>query len=121
MNGNNVGDTTSRFNHNASGATSGIQRQWGLCGDVHGWSVEGLEHYLGSFLPVGLWVQRNFGQEDAVFIRGHTELVAEDVVPDFLHIVPVGHNAVLAWFTQSQNVELRLWPRRQRRSPMTGQ
>ena len=53
IDGNDVGHTISRVNHSASGATRSIQRQCGLDGNVHGWSVEGLEHDLGHPLSVG--------------------------------------------------------------------
>lgn len=41
-----VGDTITRIQHNTSGSARGIQRKDSLDGDVHGRCVEGLEHNL---------------------------------------------------------------------------
>jgi len=43
-----------------------------------------------------------------VFFRGHAQFVVECVVPDFFHIVPVGHDAVLDGVFQGQNTSLAL-------------
>jgi hypothetical protein len=42
-----------------------------------------------------LGVQGSLGQENGVLFRGDSKLVVEGVVPDFLHVVPVGDDTVL--------------------------
>ena len=51
VDGDSVGDTISRVEHNTSGTARGVQGQHGLARDVHGWGVEGLEHNLGPSIP----------------------------------------------------------------------
>src|ERR1700722_7510254 len=66
-----------------------------LDGHIHGGGVEGLEHDLSYFLSVGLGVEGSLSQEDGVLLRGNAELVVEGVMPDLLHVVPVGDDTVL--------------------------
>jgi hypothetical protein len=79
-----------------------------LDGDVHGWGVEGLEHDLGHLFTVGLWVEWSFGEEDWVLFWGNSELVVEGVVPDLLHVIPVGHDSVLDWVLEGEDATLGL-------------
>ena len=95
IDGDSVGNTISRIHDDTSGMSRSVQRQHGLDGNVHGRGVEGLEHDLGHLLTVGLGVKRGLGQKNGVLLRGDTELVVKGVVPDLLHIVPVGDNTVL--------------------------
>ncbi len=82
-------DTVTRVEDDTGGAARGVEREHGLDGNVHGWGVEGLEHDLGHLFAVGLGVERRLG-EDGVLLRGDAELVVKRVVPDLLHVVPVG-------------------------------
>ena len=43
-----------------------------------------------------------------MLLGGHTELVVEGVVPDLLHVVPVGHNAVLDGVLEGEDTSLGL-------------
>jgi len=108
VDGDSVGDTITRVQHNTSGTTRSVERQHGLDGNVHGGGVEGLEHDLGHLLTVGLGVQRGLSQQHGVFLRSNTEFVVESVVPDLLHIIPVGHNTVLNGVLQGQDTTLGL-------------
>jgi len=38
----------------------------------------------------------------------HTQLVVESVVPDLLHVIPIGHDAVLDGVLQGQDTKLAL-------------
>ena len=108
VDGDNVGDTVTRVKNDTGGTTRGVQGQDGLDGDVEGGGVEGLEDNLGHLLTVGLGVDRSLSQEDGVLLGGDTELVVEGVVPDLLHVIPVGDNTVLNGVAQSQDTTLRL-------------
>ena len=79
-----------------------------LNGHVEGWSVECLEHDLGHLLSVGLWVERRLGEEDGVLLGRDSELVVERVVPDLLHVVPVGHDPVLDRVLEGEDTALGL-------------
>uniref|UniRef100_A0AAG5DIC6 Uncharacterized protein n=1 Tax=Anopheles atroparvus TaxID=41427 RepID=A0AAG5DIC6_ANOAO len=103
-----VGDTIARVQHNTGGTTGSVQGQHGLDGDVHGRRVEGLKHDLGHLLAVSLRVQRGLGQQDRVLLRSHTQLVVEGVVPDLLHIIPVGDDTVLDRVLQGEDTTLGL-------------
>ena len=103
-----MGDTIAGVQDDASGTTGGVEGQDGLDGDVHGRGVEGLEHDLGHLLPVGLGVEGSLGQENGVLLGGNTELVVEGVVPDLLHVVPVGDDTVLDRVLQGEDASLGL-------------
>merc|ERR1712193_63305 len=85
-----VGNTITSVEDNTGGSAGGVEGEDGLDADVHGGDVEGLEHDLGHLLTVGLGVEGSLGQEDGLLLGGDTELVVEGVVPDLLHVVPVG-------------------------------
>merc|ERR1719323_672338 len=108
IDGDSVGDTVTRVEHNTGGTARGVQREHSLDGDVHGGSVEGLEHDLGHLLPVSLGVEGSLSQEDGVFLGGNTELVVESMMPDLLHIVPVGDDSVLNGVLQGEDTSLAL-------------
>merc|ERR1712149_153058 len=95
IDGDSVGNTIAGVHNNTGGTARGIQREDSLDGNVHGGHVEGLEHDLGHLLPVGLGVEGSLSQEDGLLLRGNTELVVEGVMPDLLHIIPVGDDTVL--------------------------
>ena len=107
-------DTVTRVHDDTRGTARSVQRKHGLDGDVHGRHVEGLEHDLGHLLAVGLGVERGLGEEDGVLLGGDAQLVVEGVVPDLLHIVPVGHDAVLDGVLE-QSIPPLTGPRRQRK------
>merc|ERR1711892_1274569 len=95
IDGDSMGDTISGVHDDTSGTARGIEGEDSLDGDIHGGHVEGLEHDLSHFLTVSLWVEGSLSQEDGLFLRGNTELIVEGVVPDLLHIIPVGDDSVL--------------------------
>ena len=82
VDGDSVGDTITRVEHDTGGTSRGIQRQHSLDGNVHGGGVEGLEHDLGHLLTVGLGVEGGLSQQDWVLLRGNTQLIVEGVMPD---------------------------------------
>jgi hypothetical protein len=90
-----MGHTVAGVHHDTGGTARGVQREHSLDGDVHGRGVEGLEHDLGHLLAVGLRVERGLSEEDGVLLRGDTQLVVEGVMPDLLHVIPVGDNTML--------------------------
>merc|ERR1712079_688439 len=108
IDGDGVGDTIARVEDNAGGTARGVEGKHSLDGDVHSGGVEGLEHDLGHLLPVGLGVEWGLSQEDGVLLRGDTELVVEGVVPDLLHVVPVGDDSVLNRVLQGEDTPLGL-------------
>merc|ERR1712106_1105430 len=79
-----------------------------LDGDIHGGHVEGLEHNLGHLLTVSLGVKRSLSQENRLFLRGNTELIVEGVVPDLLHVIPVGDDSVLNGVLEGEDTSLGL-------------
>merc|ERR1740122_696438 len=108
IDGDAVGDTVSRV-HDETGGTSGsVEGEDSLDGDVHGGHVEGLEHDLGHLLTVSLGVEGSLSEEDGLFLRGNTELIVEGVVPDLLHIIPVGDDSVLDGVLQGEDTSLGL-------------
>merc|ERR1712026_419931 len=108
VDGDSVGHTISGVQHDTGGTAGGVQGEHSLDGDVHGGGVEGLEHDLGHLLPVGLGVEGSLSQKDGVLLRGHTELIVEGVMPDLLHVIPVGHDAVLNGVLQGEDTSLGL-------------
>ena len=108
IDGDGVGNTISGIHDDTSGTSRSVQRQHGLDGNVHGGGVEGLEHDLGHLLTVGLRVKRGLSQKNGVLLRGDTEFVVKGVVPDLLHIIPVGDNPVFDGVLQGEDTSLGL-------------
>merc|ERR1712226_1649875 len=97
IDGNSVGNTTSRVHDDTSGTTRGIQGEDSLDGNIHGGHVEGLKHDLSHLFTVSLGVEGSLSQEDGLFLRCDTEFIVEGVMPDLLHIIPVGDDTVFNW------------------------
>ena len=87
-------DAVTRVADDTRSSARGVQRQDGLDVDVEGWRVERFKHDLRHLLSVGFRVEWRLGEKHRVFLWGHTELVVEGVVPDLLHVVPVGDDAM---------------------------
>merc|ERR1711902_84723 len=108
IDGDGVGDTITRVHDNTSGTTRGIQGEDSLDGNIHGGHVEGLEHDLGHLFTVSLGVKGSFSQEDGLLLRGNTEFIVEGVMPDLLHVIPVGDDTVLNGVFQGEDTSLGL-------------
>lgn len=108
VDGDNVSDTVTGVKHDTSGTTGGVQGQDSLDGDVERRGVEGLEDDLGHLLTVGLGVDGSLGEQDGVLLGGNTQLVVEGVVPNLLHVVPVGNHTVLDGVSEREDTTLRL-------------
>ena len=92
-----VGNTISRINDATGSSTVGIEGKDGLDGNVHTGNLESLEHELGHLLSVGFWVHWGLSKENVVLGGIDSELVGEAVLPDFLHLGPVGNDTGLDW------------------------
>jgi len=108
IDGDGVGDTITRVHDNTSGTARGIEGQDSLDGNIHGGHVEGLEHDLGHLLTVGLGVKGSLSQEDGLLLRGNTEFIVEGMMPDLLHIIPVGDDTVLNGVLEGEDTPLGL-------------
>jgi hypothetical protein len=108
IDGHNVGDTVAGIKHDTSGTTGGVEGEDGLDGDVEGGGVEGLEDDLSHLLSVGLGVDGSLGEQDWVLLGSHTQLIVESVMPDLLHIIPVGDDTMLDRISESEDTTLRL-------------
>ncbi|KFO65376.1 hypothetical protein N302_08443, partial [Corvus brachyrhynchos] len=108
VDGHGVGDTVPGVHYNPCGTAGGVEGQHGLDGHVHGRRVEGLKHDLRHLLPVGLGVEGGLGEQHRVLLGRHAQLVVEGVVPDLLHVVPVGDDAVLDGVLEGQDAPLAL-------------
>merc|ERR1711875_44314 len=53
-------------------------------------------------------LETSLSEEDGLFLRGNTELVVEGVVPDLLHIIPVGDDSVLNGVLEGKDTSLGL-------------
>ena len=71
--------------------------------NLRGGGVEGLEDDLDELLPVALGVEGSLGVEMRRLVGGDSQLVVEGVMPHFLHVIPVGDNAVLDGILERQN------------------
>ncbi|KFP54339.1 hypothetical protein N323_03673, partial [Cathartes aura] len=116
VDGHGVGDTVPGVHNNTSGTTRGVQGQHSLDSHVHGWGVEdeskgrppGQRRYLRHLLSVGLGVQGSLCEQHGVLLGSHAQLVVEGVVPDLLHVIPVGDDAVLDGVLQGEDPPLAL-------------
>merc|ERR1712212_957905 len=103
-----MGNTISRIHDNTSGTARGIEGEDSLDGNIHGGHVEGLKHDLGHHLTVSLGVERSLSQKDGLFLRSNTEFIVKSVMPDLLHIIPVGDDSMLNWVLQGKDTSLGL-------------
>merc|ERR1711902_227758 len=108
IDGDTVGDTISRVHDNTSGTARGIEGEDSLDCNIHGGHVEGLEHDLGHLLTVSLGVEGSLSKEDGLLLRGNAEFVVEGVVPDLLHVIPVGDDSVLYGVLEGEDTSLGL-------------
>jgi len=108
VDGHSVGHTISRVQYDTGGTTRCIQGQHSLDGHVHGWRVECLKHDLCHLFPVSLGVEGSLSQQDRVLLRSNTQLIVEGVMPDLLHVVPVGDDAVLDGVLEGEDSSLAL-------------
>merc|ERR550534_215714 len=108
IDGDTVGDTISRVHDNTSGTARGIEREDSLDGNIHSGHVEGLKHDLSHLLTVSLGVEGSLSQEDGLFLWGNTEFIVEGVMPDLLHIIPVGDDTVFNGVFQGEDTSLGL-------------
>jgi len=93
--GNGMSDTITGVNDETSGSSVGVEGHDGLDGDVCVLDLEGLEHGADHSLSVLLGVPRSLSDEDTLDLAGlNSELVVEGVMPDLLHVVPVGDNTI---------------------------
>ena len=60
-----------------------------------GGRVEGLKDDLHHLLPVGFGIEGSLRVEMRGLVRRDSQLVIEGVVPNLLHIVPVGDDSML--------------------------
>merc|ERR1712119_181224 len=105
---NSMGDTITRIHDNTSGTARGIEGEDSLDGNIHCRHVEGLKHDLGHLLTVSLGVEGSLSEEDGLFLRGYTEFIVEGVVPDLLHVIPVGDDSVLNGVLEGEDTSLGL-------------
>merc|ERR1719296_489701 len=103
-----VGDTVTGVHDDTGGTARGVQGEDSLDGDIHGGHVEGLEHDLGHLLTVSLGVEGSLSQEDGLLLWGNAELIVEGVMPDLLHIIPVGDDTVFNGVFQGEDTSLGL-------------
>merc|ERR1712183_1045498 len=103
-----MGDTITRVHDNTGGTSRGIEGEDSLDGDIHGGHVEGLEHDLSHLLTVSLGVEGSFSKKDGLFLWGNTEFIVEGVMPDLLHIIPVGDDTVFNGVFQGKDTPLGL-------------
>merc|ERR1712078_380261 len=108
IDGDGVGDTITRVHDNTSGTTRGIEGEDSLDSNIHGRHVEGLKHNLSHLLTVSLGVKGSLSQEDGLLLRGNTEFIVEGVMPDLLHIIPVGDDTMLNRVLEGEDTPLGL-------------
>merc|ERR1712128_302402 len=108
VDGDAVGDTVTGVHDDTGGTARGVQGENSLDSNIHGGAVEGLEHDLSHLLPVGLGVEGSLSQEDGLLLRCNSQLVVEGVVPDLLHVIPVGDDSVLNGVLEGEDTSLGL-------------
>ena len=108
VNRHNMGHTIARVEYASGRAARSIEREDSLDGDVERGRIERLEHDLRHLLAVSLGVHRCLGEEDGVLFGRDAQLVEEGMVPDLLHVVPVGYYAVLDGVLEGEDSSLGL-------------
>merc|ERR1719221_1627158 len=103
-----VGDTIARVHDHTGGTTRGVEGKDSLDGNIHGGHVEGLKHDLSHLFTVSLRVEGSLSKEDGLLLGGNTEFIVEGVMPDLLHIIPVGDDTVFNRVLQGEDTSLGL-------------
>merc|ERR1712026_292346 len=103
-----VGDTIAGVHDHTGGTTRSVKGEDSLDSNIHGGHVEGLEHDLSHLLTVSLGVEGSLSEEDGLFLGGNTEFIIEGVMPDLLHIIPVGDDTVFNGVFQGKDTPLGL-------------
>jgi hypothetical protein len=63
---------------------------------------------LSHLFTILLGVERGFSEQNRVFLGCDSEFVVECVVPDLLHVVPVGNDTVLNGVFEGKDTTLGL-------------
>merc|ERR1711868_172814 len=108
IDGDTVGDTVTGVHDDTGGTARGVQGEDSLNGHVHSGHVEGLEHDLSHLLTVSLGVEGSLSQKDGLLLGGNTEFIVEGVMPDLLHVIPVGDDTVLNGVLEGKDTPLGL-------------
>merc|ERR1711970_33738 len=103
-----MGDTITGIHDNTSSTSGGIEGENSLDGNIHCRHVEGFKHDLSHLLTVSFGVEGSLSEENRLFLRGNTELIIESMMPDLLHIIPVGDDTMLHWILESKDTSLGL-------------
>merc|ERR550534_1236174 len=103
-----VGDTITRVHDHTCGTTRGVEGKDSLDSNIHSGHVEGLEHDLSHLFTVSLGVEGSLSKEDGLLLGGNTEFIVEGVMPDLLHIIPVGDDTVFNRVLQGEDTSLGL-------------
>lgn len=106
VDGNDVSDTVTGVEHDAGGTTGSVKGEDGLDGNVESRRIEGFENNLRHLLAVRLWVDGSLSEKYGVLLGGNTQLIVEGVMPNFLHVVPVGDDTVLDRVPQREDTTL---------------
>ena len=108
IDGNDVGQPLPGHEDSGRHAPHGVHGQHRLGLHEHGGRLERLEHHLPHLLAVALGVERGLGHEDRAFPGVDAQFFVEGVVPDLLHAVPVGDDAVLDRVVEAEDAASRL-------------
>merc|ERR1719422_251149 len=103
-----VRHAVARVHDDASSTSRSVEGKHSLDGHVHGRDIERFEHDLRHTLTIGLWIQGRLGKQNWMLLWGNAEFIVKCVVPDLLHIVPIGHDAVLDRVLERQHTALAL-------------
>ena len=98
-----VGDTVTRIQDDTGGTTRSVEGQDGLNCDVESRGVKSLEHDLGHLFTVGLGVEGGLSEQYGVLLGSNTKFVIEGVMPDLLHVIPIGDDTVLDGVLEGEN------------------
>ena len=66
--------------------------------------VERLEADLCETLAVRLRVERRLSHHEGMFFWGDAQLAEESMMPNFLHVVPVGDLSRLDWVLEEEDI-----------------
>merc|ERR1712243_165924 len=67
-----------------------------------------VSNMMSHLLTVSLGVEGCLGKEDGLLLGGNTELIVEGVMPDLLHVIPVGDDSMLNRVLQGEDTSLGL-------------
>jgi hypothetical protein len=91
---NGVRNTITTIDNTTSSSTGGVERKNSLDRNIELWNLEVFKENLAHLFSVFKWVSWGFSKHSTVVFWLDSEFIEITMMPDFLHIIPIGNNTI---------------------------